>query len=150
MCLKNSFFYQEPHLHVMGKVLKSINGMHKLFVNIVNCRSENISRSMCNGTLNFGTTTCNDDTVPEQVDEKEIPILTALSNVEEKVSNGTMSQINDTSDSMNQSQSQSLTTTQLALIFVGSFIVIVFCGTLSIYIYCYRYQKGNNQTPPFF
>lgn len=36
MCLKNYFFYQEPHLHVMGKVLKSINGMHKLFVNIVN------------------------------------------------------------------------------------------------------------------
>lgn len=89
---------------------------------------------MCNGTLNFGTTTCNDDTVPEQVDEKEIPILTALSNVEEKVSNGTMSQRNDTSDSMNQSQSL---TTQLALIFVGSFIVIVFCGTLSIYINIY-------------
>lgn len=87
---------------------------------------------MCNGTLNFGTTTCNDDTVPEQVDEKEIPILTALSNVEEKVSNGTMSQRNDTSDSMNQSQSL---TTQLALIFVGSFIV--FCGTLSIYINIY-------------
>lgn len=97
-----------------------LNVMHKSFVYIVNCWSENISRSMCNGTLNFGTTHCNDKKEPEHVDEKEIPILTTLSNVEEKTSNGTMSQRNDTSDSMNQSQSQSLTTTQLALIFVGS------------------------------
>lgn len=105
---------------------------------------------MCNGTLNFGTTTCNDDTVPEQVDEKEISILTALSNVEEKASNGTMPQRNNTrpSDSVNQSQSLSLTTTQRALIFVGSFIGIVLCGTLSVYVYCYRYQKENNQRPP--
>lgn len=60
---------------------------------------------MCNGTLNFGTTNCNNDNVPEQVDEKEIPILTTLSNVEEKASNGTMPQRNNTrpSDSMNQS-----------------------------------------------
>lgn len=47
---------------------------------------------MCNGTLNFGTTNCNDKKVSEQVDEKEIPILSALSNVEEKASNGTMPQ----------------------------------------------------------
>lgn len=103
---------------------------------------------MCNGTLNFGTTHCNDKKEPEHVDEKEIPILTPLSNVEEKASNGTMSQRNDTSDSMNQSQSQSLTTTQLALIFVGSFIAMVLCGTLSIYVYCHRCQKRNNPTPP--
>lgn len=81
---------------------------------------------MCNGTLNFGTTNCNDKKVPEHVDEKEIPTLTTLSNVEEKASNGTMSQRNDTSDFMNQSQSQSLTTTQLALIFVGSLLLWFF------------------------
>lgn len=103
---------------------------------------------MCNGTLNFGTTNCNDKKVPEHVDEKEIPTLTTLSNVEEKASNGKMSQRNDTSDFMNQSLSQSLTTTQLALIFVGSFIAMVLCGTLSIYVYCYRCQKRNNPTPP--
>lgn len=100
---------------------------------------------MCNGTLNFGTTNCNDKKVPEHVDEKEIPTLTTLSNVEEKASNGKMSQRNDTSDFMNQSQSQSLTTTQLALIFVGSFIAMVLCGTLSIYVYCYRCQKETIQ-----
>lgn len=85
---------------------------------------------MCNGTLNFGTTNCNDKKVSEQVDEKEIPILSALSNVEEKASNGTMPQRNNTraSDFMNQNKNQSLTTTQLALVCVGSFIVIVICG----------------------
>lgn len=101
---------------------------------------------MCNVTLNFGTTTCNDDKVPEQVDGKEILILTKQSNGEEKASNGTMPHKNGTSDFINQSQSQSLTTTELALIFVGSFIGFVFCGTLSIYVYCYHCQKRKNPT----
>lgn len=64
--------------------------MYKLFVYIVNCRLENISRFMCNGILNFGIINCNDKKVFEYVDEKEILIFIILFNVEEKVLNGKM------------------------------------------------------------